>query len=924
MNSDLNTYIQNPIGGVSKKAITSVSSNNSSHPNSLSQGKKSLTNSRDNPFKYGFLAADKTDKELDAAVANFINSKVVGAFDRAVSFASSRHGSNSLTVDSLSSLSQNLKQILDDALKSRLDELKDILKDTGFSDEDINLLKNVLENPDFQRLIENNPGLAREMLESIKSDPFNDTEKVTFKKDNYELFAKLERTGIDSIIKGGLGDSLYNSLESFANQNDFNSQLYKSFLDQALASPEVQKILSDDSLNDREKLQGVIQNTSNFIKSGMENFGVLETNEKLVSPGEPRLIVFGDTNARNEFFKEGGAYDQAKAQNPNLQIAFMELGSGNNNALAQSLGIDTNSISKGDFNAAFITQQGYNPNNPGQFKLNSANLQESLKKYSEDQNSKTSLSSELTKDWNTLKNNEVKALNINSSDSKDNDVFADLYAKIVLKEVLAGKDTSLKDGLDLGKGTLAGIAAAAAKIFDTAKKSGLSLNANDVTQVLGKFSGLDQSKIAQLKADLGGKYDARTLGVLLQAGKTSSADLNDNDHHLLKLFSKYQGIAGKNNEALYKKDMKDLFDRDILVNYLYDKMPGSDITYKEAAEKIMNIPSDTRGFFDGATALNAIASVNTIAQILKDPLNAFKNGEGFYARLTIADAKDHIGAFGLNTGNRYVRGNEEATMSLLSQGKLGNVTIYGGNGMTDDEFEKRLKRLLHTGTQLSGSKGELLAVADNSTVRGLGLKHVSEEGHGNTSGNHGVAGSLDSSDKHRFKTYASLVKGDSFTLNCVACSNMGGGNSYGHVVLNEMAKHLGKNVRLYATGAEVPTPPQRDRVAHFKGHIAPGLMTNSDRIIFMQGLKEVSDTDMIKLSNTYRDEYNITRVTDDSKLELSSLNIQNQNIFISDPSKLTVTNTKTRTKTYVNFSFGGNEEFNSKSEWLEKTNSKAA
>lgn len=923
MTLDLNNSLQNSVGGVSKKAIKTVTPNGSSHQTSLNNEKNKLSNNRDDSLKYNILVGDQG---VDPEVAHLNSLKLIGKFERGRDFVPTTSEKNNFGVsEKITSLNQGLKQILKPTVKSKLDEIKDLLREKGFSDKEIKLLEPLLENRDFQRLIENNPGLAREMLETIKSDPFNtNSGKSNFEKDNYEVLSELKSTGIESVLHAGLGDSLHDSLKSFSTQNDFNSKLYNSFLDQAMSNPEVQKILNDSSLNDRQKLQGVITNASDFVKNGMAQLGAIEVDGKLVSPGEDstqaKLIVFGDADARNKFYEAGGAHDQAKKQNPNLTIAFMELGDNeNNNALAKSLGINTENISSGDFNAAFITKKGYDPSDPAEFKLNANNLQDSLKQFSEGLNDDDTgglLTKEQTKDLDALRNNDAKSLSINSTDSKDSDKVADLYSKMVLKKIVEGEDTSLDNALSLGSGSLASLATNVERKFNSAEKSGLNINANDTSEVLGKFSGLESDKISKLKSDLGGEFDARTLGVLLQAGKTDSSQLDANDRDVLKLFDKYQGISGRNTEALYESDMKELHDKGILVDYLYDKVPGSSMTYKEAAESIMNIPSDSRGFFDGATGLNAIASVNTIAQILKDPENAFKEGEGFYARLTIADAKDHNGAFGLNTGNRYVRGNEEATMSLLSEGKIGNVTIYGGNGMTDDEFEKRVKRLMFTGTELSGENGQLSAVADNSSVRGLGLKHVSEEGHGNTSGNHGVSGSMDSSDKHRFETYASLVKGDSFSLNCVACSNLGGNNSYGHVVLNEMAKHLGGNVRLYATGAEIPTPPRSDRITHFKGHIAPGLMTNSDRLIVMQGKQDVSDADMVKLSNAYRDEYNITRVHGDEDND-STLSQKQQSIFMGD-------SPSSKQENFVTSKKPTEEDSESVLEWLKKTSSKTA
>jgi hypothetical protein len=313
-------------------------------------------------------------------------------------------------------------------------------------------------------------------------------------------------------------------------------------------------------------------------------------------------------------------------------------------------------------------------------------------------------------------------------------------------------------------------------------------------------------------------------------------------------------MSGKNSFSWYEQKLNEYVQKGILPDYV--------LKHKSMAEQIMNIKKND-GSTDNMSAFNILGSVASIAHILENPKTAYEDGEGMYVRSTIADSKDNNGAFGMNSGNHYMRGNEESAFSLLAFGKIGNISIYSGNGMTDKEFTGRVNRLLRVndGNYLINDNRSLVSNNDNERVRGLGLKHVSEEGHGNQSGNHGVIGSLDSSDTWRFKVYASLVRGDVFSLNCVACSNLGGNNSYGHVVLNEMAKDLGKHVRLYALGAEVPTPPQLDRLLHLNGHIAPALCTNSDRLVVNQGQRETSSDDMLVLSNYSRDSYNISRAS---------------------------------------------------------------
>jgi hypothetical protein len=920
MNLELTSPSINNNSGILKKSIRTVSGKSENQTaNPTDQG----ANSRGyNPFHHSITTSRNLDTDSDPAVRQLEMEKLLGEQNR--SQAQTQTKIDHIPEIKLTNKSfKDLNEKQDGKPKTKIEELKELLKEQGFTDKDIKLLEPFLENRDFQRLIENDPGQAREMLETIKSDPFNNLtgKKPEFKKDNYDVFSKQESTSIESTIKAALGDGLFGSLDNFAKQNNFNSKLYGNLLEQVLANPEIKNLLSDESLSGREKLQKLQTMTADFVKNGMVEFGAIEVDGKLRTSGanidEAKVFVFGDAEAKSKFYEKGGQYDQAKEQNPHFKFAFIELdGNKNSLELAKSLGIDGDKISKGEFNAALISAKGYDPSNPGELLLKGDNflnslsdLNKALKESSKD-GWGNPLSKDLTKDLDALANGQAKSLNIDSSDSKDNNKFADLYANTILKQITNGENHSLSEGLNLGSGSLADIASNAVSKFDKAEKSGLKLDSNNLTDVLGKFSGLESNQISQLKQDLGGSgidLNARSTAVLLQGGKTDAKDITANDKLVMSMFDKYQGIAGRNTESLYNSDMKELHSKGVLVDYLYDKMPGSSMTYREAAESIMNIPKDTKGFFDGATGLNAIGSVNTIAQILKDPENAFKDGNGFYARLTIADAKDHNGAFGLNSGNHYVRGNEEAAMSLLSGSKIGNITIYAGNGMTDDEFTKRIQRLINTDTKIDGDRGQLAALSENSSVRGLGLKHVSEEGHGNPNGNHGVSGSMDSGDKDRFQIYSSLVKGDSFSLNCVACSNLRGENSYGHAVLNGMAEHLAKNVRLYATGAEIDTPPGKDRVTHFKGHIAPGLMTNSDRLIVMQGKQEVNDADLIQLSNAYLDKYNITRNGGNVEADVPE---KKQSLFLDTKDER------------VSVSSHRDSNTDSKTEWLAKTTSK--
>lgn len=831
-----------------------------------------------------------SQQEDDAAVQQLRTAQLVAAMDGTAETEDADGDGPTLDATNFRNFKPNAKK--ENAFNyERSDKEKafDLLAELGLLKDFKELLDNdnfidLMNNDEFVDRLRNNDPAAREMLETIKSDPFKFDEVMkqnNFDKDNYEVFSGMESTGMQNVVKAGLDDESYKALNDFANSTantGVNSALMETLVDEALSNPKLKEILENTEMGGREKLQAIQKESAKFVKENMQAFGLTEDKEgvlRTTEAGKENLYIFGDAAAKEKL--ADGLLDKIKEGHDNRNVIFIQThdvdGNKLSNAenLARGFDVTLDDLREGDMSVAVVNNTGYDPMSPSNKLIDSTDGSDLVDTLEQIKNE-----SQSDEDWgNAVPKNEayerLKAIDVDKyeglsidSTGEKADGFADQYAELVIKDILEGKDKTLEDSLEVSSDSLAAIADGIDIKLDKVEKSGFKMS-NDFQDAIGKFAGMDDAKVSELSSELG-SFGTKKAGMLLQVGKTDKADLTDNDQYLLDLYDKFENIQGKNTKDLYESTLDDLQGRGIVVDYLDEEFKDGQ-TYREVAEDIMNMPGgEARAFFDGATALNMIGSVNTIAQILHDGDRAFENGEGFYGRLTIADSKDHNGAFGLNTGNRYVRGNEEAVMSLMSGGKIGNITLYAGDGrngkaIDDDEFTKRMNRLMRKGTEYQ-SNGNLANTNDGGEVRGLGLKHMSEEGHGNTRGNHGIVGSMDSGDKDRFATYASLVKGDSFSLNCVACSNMGGGDSYGKNVLEGMSQHLGKHVRLYGTGAEVPTPPRDDGASVFGGHFAPWLKTNSDRLVMAQGKQDIDAQTKMHLNNVYHDEYGITRMKD--------------------------------------------------------------
>ena len=289
MNLELTSPAINNSSGILKKSIRTVSGKSEDQAANPSEQK---ANSRDyNPFHHSIITARNLDTDTDPAVTQFEIQKLLGEQNRSQAQTQVQSKTKSDAVPDIKLTNKSFKELNDkkqeEIPKTKIEELKDLLKEQGFTEKEIKLLEPLLENKDFQRLIENDPGQAKEMLETIKSDPFNDLagKKVDFKKDNYDIFSKQESTSIESTIKAGLGDGLFGSLENFSKQNNFNSKLYGNLLEQALANPEIKNLLNDESISGREKLQKLQTMTADFVKNGMVEFGAIEVDGKLRTSG---------------------------------------------------------------------------------------------------------------------------------------------------------------------------------------------------------------------------------------------------------------------------------------------------------------------------------------------------------------------------------------------------------------------------------------------------------------------------------------------------------------------------------------------------------------------------------------------------------------------------------------------------------------
>jgi len=735
-------------------------------------------------------------------------------------------------------------------LSDRASEYLDLIGNENFIDELVNRQDGI--------------SVFNEMLETIKSDPFNHQYKgITFDPKDYEVFNQIKSTGAGSFVEAALGPEADANLTKIAKSNNYNENLLNALTEQARSQPGVAKILENKELSDIEKLSLVAQETGNYVKNNMALLGTVEQNGKL-KPGletsDAISIVFG--KGSNEHFNgENGIFKSLQEPDyKNTRTAYFDISDPNSAgaALAKSLGVDINSSNP--YSGAVITKDGVKfitgselPSSD-QYKKE---LDKIIKPNGQDQwanpSDSTSTNPEEHKPFADLLASESRQLSTESQGEKNksSEKLENTYASLILKKFESGKDESLTEKLKPENGSISDYLDGITKTFNETQKTGFNINGRDPKDTIGKMSGLDAETTQKISENFSGKgYTAGEIALLTAAGITNPDQMSPEQKKIFADYRAAENLEGKNTYAWYDNKVKEYVQIGLLPEYI--------LKHKDAAERIININRND-GSMDNINAFNLLSSVATLGHILENPETAYINGSGTYVRAASADNRDHNGAFGLNSGNRYNRGAPEAALSLFRFGDVGNLTIYTGNGMTDVEFANRLNRTLrvHNGPYQVGARGELANVNDQNEVRGLGVIQISEEGHGDTYGNYGVAGGFDRSDSSRFKIYAGLVKGPSFVLNCVACSNAGGNNSYAQTVIKNMSEHLQTHQKLYAFGAENKTPPGEDNIFLLPGVLAIALDTNSNRMIVGQGQKEISEKSRLVLTEYRMNEYGI-------------------------------------------------------------------
>lgn len=734
-------------------------------------------------------------------------------------------------------------------LSDRASEYLDLIGNENFIDELVNRQDGI--------------SVFNEMLETIKSDPFNHQYKgITFDPKDYEVFNQIKSTGAGSFVEAALGPEAYANLTKIAKSNNYNENLLNALTEQARSQPGVAKILENKELSDIEKLSLVAQETGNYVKNNMALLGTVEQNGKL-KPGletsDAISIVFG--KGSNEHFNgENGIFKSLQEPDyKDTRTAYFDISDPNSAgaALAKSLGVDINSSNP--YSGAVITKDGVKfitgselPSTD-QYKKE---LDKIIKPNGQDQwanpSDSTSTNPEEHKPFADLLASESRQLSTENQGEKNksSEKLENTYASLILKKFESGQDESLAEKLKPENGSIADYLDGITKTFNETQKTGFNINGRDPKDTLGKMSGLGK-EVDKIISEFSGKgYTAGEIALLTAAGITNPDQMSPEQKKIFADYRAAENLEGRNTYAWYENKLNDYVQSGILPEYI--------LKHKDAAERIININRND-GSMDNMNAYNLLSSVATLGHILENPETAYINGSGTYVRATGADDRDHNGAFGLNSGNRYNRGAPEAALSLFRFGDVGNLTIYTGNGMTDIECANRLNRTMrvHNGPYQVGARGELANVNDQNEVRGLGIIQISEEGHGNTNGNYGVAGGFDKSDSPRFKIYADLVKGTSFVLNCVACSNAGGNNSYAQTVIDNMSEHLQTHQKLYAFGAENPTPPGEDNKFLLPGVLAVALDTNSNRMIVGQGQKEISEESRLILTRYRMNDYGI-------------------------------------------------------------------
>lgn len=356
---------------------------------------------------------------------------------------------------------------------------------------------------------------------------------------------------------------------------------------------------------------------------------------------------------------------------------------------------------------------------------------------------------------------------------------------------------------------------------------------------LGYLSGLDKSTVSELEStfkNLGFGSSLSTLAIT--AGIRDASDITDAHKTIFADFSK-QGNERGNAFEKY---------RSLLDKYMEQGIISKELApYISKAEEIGNYSkSMTRSV--GAFAL--LGSTVTMAKILKDPETAYNNGRGISVGSAIDQKKDHNGAFFGGSARGDYEGARALLGSLGDNTDIGHIEIYLGKGMTDTEFFKRIDTLNSQASSYSiGNNGSLTAQnGDTSDARAPWIS-LRQEGHGNPNGSYGVSGAFDKSDGAKLAKFGEKVYGSSFVLNCVACSNMKGSNSYGEWAANTISSEAAKNTQIFSHGAGVDTPLYKTHAFLGPGGIAQSLVgVAAPRIATTQGKTEITSEEKESMS----------------------------------------------------------------------------
>jgi hypothetical protein len=380
-----------------------------------------------------------------------------------------------------------------------------------------------------------------------------------------------------------------------------------------------------------------------------------------------------------------------------------------------------------------------------------------------------------------------------------------------------------------------------------AEKKSINYNSQDPNWALGYMSGLDNSTVRELDTkmkELG--FNSNALSTLaITSGIRESSDITDAHKTIFEDYSKH---------ALNRNGSFQAY-RSLLDKYINSGFISPEVAkHVNDAEKILNYDKNmTRS--TGPFAL--LGSTITVAKILSDPENAYQGGRGISVGTAIASTKDGNGAFYGGDARGDFEGARAVLGSLGDKTDFGHIEVYLGSGMSDKEFYRRIDALNSSAEGYNiAANGSVTPVNGNTNEARAPWIGMRQEGHGNPNGSYGVNGAFDKSDGAEVSKFAEKVYGGSFVLNCVACSNMRGGNSYGEWFANTVANKAAKNTQIISHGSGVDTPLYKGHVFLGPGGIGHSLVgVNAPRIATTQGKSEINESQKEDMKNWGLDKY---------------------------------------------------------------------